>query len=101
MVDRKTQLGNVAFGGDWAEALIDEHEIHAVLVTLRHAAKICTQEDPRSQALSDALVFVEGKVEKGAMLRHGFERALSSPLPHIRQSETNRYLRIIEAWCGQ
>ncbi len=100
MVERKKQLSNVAFGGDWSEGLVVADGLQDVLIILRVSAMNCDETDPRGPQLNEVLDFIEQHIEKGKMLRAGIERALSQPNPGLRKSEASKYVSMIEASLG-
>ena len=99
-MEREKQLSNVAFGGNWSEALLEQDVVVSVLSTLRTAAENCMEEDPRGPELSQALGYVSARVEKGPVLVAAFLKALAEPEQAIRRKGALRCLRQIELWVG-
>jgi len=99
-MERETQLRNVAFGGDWSEALLEQDVAKSVLSILRVAAENCMEEDPRGLELNQALGYVAARVEKGPMLVSAFLKALAEPERTIRREGMRRCFRQIEIWAG-
>ena len=99
-MERETQLRNVAFGGNWSEALLEQDVANSALSTLRLAAENCMEEDPRGLELNQALGYVAVRVEKGPALVAAFLKALAEPEQTIRQERAMRCLRQIELWAG-
>jgi hypothetical protein len=99
-VERKKQLGNVAFGGNWSEALLEQDVALSALATLRAAAETCMEEDPRGPELNQALGYVSARIEKGPALVAAFLKALSEPEQVIRRKGMMRCFRQIEIWAG-
>ena len=99
-MEHETQLRNVAFGGNWSEALVEEDVAKSVLAILRLAAENCMEEDPRGPELNQALGYVAARVEKGPMLVSAFLKALAEPEQEIRRKGATRWFRQIEIWAG-
>ncbi len=100
MVDFKDQMKNVAFGGPWSEALVEQAALNEMMDVLDHAAARCGEEDVWCRDLDRALTYVRSEVEKGPMLVEGFQKALQEPLPDLRQSRVTAYVRMIRDWAG-
>jgi hypothetical protein len=99
-MERETQLRNVAFGGNWSEALLEQDVAKSALSILRVAAENCMEEDPRGPELYQALGYVAARVEKGPVLASAFLKALAEPEQAIRRKGMMRCLRQIEIWFG-
>ena len=100
IMERETQLRNVAFGGNWSEALLEQDVAKSALATLRLAAGNCMEEDPRGPELNQALGYVAVRVEKGPALVAAFLKALAEPEQTIRRQQAMHCLRQIELWAG-
>ena len=99
-MERETQLRNVAFGGNWSEALLEQDVAISALSTLRQATENCMEEDPRGPELNQALGYVAVRIEKGPALVAAFQKALAEPEQTIRRQQAMRCLRQIELWAG-
>jgi hypothetical protein len=100
-MERKKQLGNVAFGGNWSEELIDADRLKRIMSVIERAARDCARRDVRSQELEKALNEISLVIEKGSQLTKRFMRALAEPNPGLRHMETNRVVRIIRRSTGK
>lgn len=100
IMEREKQLCNVAFGGNWSEALLEQDEVASVLATLRAAAENCTERDPRGPELDRALGYVAARIEKGPMLAPAFANALAEPERAARRDRAMRCFQQIKAWAG-
>ena len=96
----KKQLGNVAFGGNWSEELVDKDQLKRTLSIIERAAKDCTRRDVRCRQLEKALEEISQTIEKGPQLTRRFMRALAEPNPGLRHIEANRVARIIRRSTG-
>ena len=100
MTERKKQLGNVAFGGNWSEQLVDADQLKRMLSVIERAARDCASRDVRSRPLEKALEEISQTIEKGPQLARRFIRALSEPNPGLRHMEANRVARIVKRSIG-
>lgn len=99
-MDRKRQLGNVSFGGDWSENILVRETNLANLAVLRAAVEGCRETDPASAATFAALDTLTKGRARGALLAKAFRRAASQPLPELRETELRRVLWNIEGILG-
>ena len=95
MVERKKQLSNVAFGGNWSEELVDQDRLRSILLVIERAARDCSERDVRGSQLDRALKEIEIMIEKGPQLAGRFRRILTEPHPTVRQQEAQRIARMI------
>ncbi|MEO0916203.1 MAG: hypothetical protein AAFY31_04360 [Pseudomonadota bacterium] len=72
MAERKTQLGNVSFGGNWSEEILAADEINSVLSVIDAAAAECPDRDVEDESLEAALTYIYMRIEKGPMLQEAF-----------------------------
>lgn len=93
-------MKNVAFGGPWSEALVEQDALEAMMSVLDRAATMCGEDDVWSRDLDKALTYVRGNVEKGPMLVEGFQKALQEPIPDVRQVRVSNYVKMIRDWAG-
>lgn len=91
-MDRKGQLGNVAFGGDWSENIAPKERIEAALSLLQAAVDDCEETDPRTKETREALDFLTANVARGHMLNRAFWNATSIEHPCLRRNELKRAL---------
>ncbi len=100
-MDRKTQLSNVAFGGDWSDMILRRERVLAALDLLRSSAERCVEEDVRTPELRAMLDGFVARLSRGAILAEAFWKAAGHPDPAIRQSELVRVLRTVESVVGE
>jgi len=101
MVDLKTQLKNVAFGGSWSEDILRVSELETALNVIANAAYTCTEIDVRTDELNDALGFVASKIEKGPQLKAQFLKAVVIEDQDARSCATQHVLRQMQSWAGR
>lgn len=94
-VDRRRQLGNVSFGGDWSEAIVLREEIASAMAVLGRAVGDCIESDPRTPEAEAALALVCSRIARGPMLAAAWHRAAGLRAPGLRAAEMHRVLRII------
>ncbi|SMO59756.1 hypothetical protein SAMN06265173_1077 [Thalassovita litoralis] len=100
-MDRKQQLSNVAFGGDWSEAVEPGERTALCLLRLAEAVRNCQEEDPATPDVLEALDWLAARISRGALLRSAFLKAAQHPIPELRQSELWRTLRTIRSLVGE
>lgn len=88
-MDRKAQLGNVAFGGSWVEAIEEREWLRRALDLIDQAAAECMERDMRSPDLRAALDDLAGRIARGRLLADAYWRALGLD-PGRRQAEVQR-----------
>jgi hypothetical protein len=101
MVDLKTQLKNVAFGGSWSEEILRVSELEAALKVIENATDTCTEIDVRTDELKDALSFVASKIEKGPQLKAQFLKAVVIEDQDARSSSAQQVLQQMQSWAGR
>jgi len=101
MIDIKTQLKNVAFGGSWSEEILRVSELEDALEVIANAAHSCTETDVRTSELKDALGFVANKIEKGPLLSAQFLKAVVIEDQDARSHAAQAVLLQIKSWAGR
>ena len=99
-MEKKKQLGNVAFGGNWSEEILVNDELHKVLNVIAQAATHCANHDVEDEALLNAMLYIRKNVEKGPMLCTTFFRALRIENQGLRYSAVCKAEHLIRQWAG-
>lgn len=99
-MEKKKQLSNVAFGGNWSEEILVIDELRATLSVIDKAVDECMDRDVEDEELHQAMLYVRQNVEKGAMLCSAFFKALKIQDQVSRQVELQRVVQLIWAWSG-
>ncbi len=99
-MERKDQLSNVAFGGNWSEEILVSEELREKLNTIEVAVSECMDRDVETETLHRALLYVRENVEKGPMLSEAFFRGLKVESQILRQRELERVFEMILDWAG-
>ncbi|UFM64262.1 hypothetical protein LOS78_01945 [Paracoccus sp. MA] len=100
-MDRKQQLGNVAFGGAWSEQIADDEALEAAMRRLDGAVIDTLAEDLRGDPeLEAALALAAGAHPKGAMLASAWGRALGQPNGGLRYAELKRIATALRMGIG-
>lgn len=98
-MDRKGQLGNVAFGGAWSEQIPRKERLARCVDLIEQAPRRAEEEDLRQDGnLAFAVDYIVQNHPKGQELKRSWMRALGIESPVLRQSELHRLARIITAW---
>ena len=99
-MERKKQLSNVAFGGDWSEAILVREAVGEAVATLQGAVDACQDEDIRTGETRAALAYLTKRVARGAMLERAFWKAAAIADPALRGMELARCLANVEKVVG-
>ena len=100
MTEKKNQLGNVAFGGNWSEEILILDELHSILDVIDRAVEDCTERDVEDEELHRAMLYIRKNVEKGPMLCVAFFKALKIENQGLRQERLNEVGSMIRMWAG-
>jgi hypothetical protein len=101
MVDLKTQLKNVAFGGSWSEEILRVSELEVALKVIENAVGDCTEIDVRTDELNEALSFLAAKIEKGPQLKTQFLKAVVIEDQDARSCAAQTVLQQMQSWAGR
>ena len=100
MTDRKAQLGNVAFGGNWLEEILITEELQNVLHIVEMAAQDCADRDVQTEEFLEAMLYVRKNIEKGPMLTGAMFKALVNPDQEQRRHLALDVARMVRLWAG-
>lgn len=100
MAERKDQLRNVAFGGNWSEEILIVDELRQVLDLVDSAAEDCADRDVEDEEFLAAMLYVHKNIEKGPMLCEAFFKGLRCQDQVLRRAETRRVAKMIRGWAG-
>jgi hypothetical protein len=99
-MEKKKQLSNVAFGGNWSEEILVNDELEAVLNVIAQAVTHCANRDVEDEALLNAMLYIRKNVEKGPMLCTAFFKAIRIENQGLRQAESCKAEYLIRQWAG-
>jgi len=99
-MDKKKQLGNVAFGGNWSEEILILDELRSILDVIDKAIDDCMERDVEDEDLHRAMLYVRKNVEKGPMLCVAFFKALKIENQCFRQERLQEVGNMIRLWAG-
>lgn len=99
-MDKKKQLSNVAFGGNWSEQILAADELKLELDIIAQAVTQCTSRNVEDEALHRALLYIHKNVEKGPMLYAAFFKALRIENQGLRYREVSKVEHMIRQWAG-
>ena len=101
-MDRKQQLGNVAFGGAWSEQIEADERLAASMDRLDKAVRDTLYEDLRGFAdVAEALDVVSACHPKGSALAASWSKALGIPNAGLRSQELKRIADLLRAGIGE
>lgn len=99
-MEKKKQLGNLAFGGNWSEEILVTDELNRALDAITLAATNCGVRDVEDEALLSAMLYVRKNVEKGPMLCAAFFKAIRIENQGLRYIEVCKVEHQIRQWAG-
>ena len=99
-MEKKKQLRNVAFGGNWSEEILVKDELRIVLGVIEQAVTNCSTRDVEDEALLNAMLYVRKNVEKGPMLCAAFFKAIRIENQGLRYTEACKVEYMIRMWAG-
>jgi hypothetical protein len=99
-MDKKNQLSNVAFGGNWSEEILVNDELSKILNVIERAVQDCMERDVEDEALLNAMLYVRKNIEKGPMLCAAFFKAIRIENQGLRYTETRKVELMIRSWAG-
>ncbi|WP_417548567.1 hypothetical protein [Marinobacter segnicrescens] len=100
-MERRDQLRNVAFGGDWSEQIPDRERIVEALAALTRAVNECQDHDP---CASNVLIEVDhlcAQIARGTRMAASWRKAGAVPEPGVRQSMLAQILKTIRSGIGE
>jgi hypothetical protein len=98
-LDRKGQLGNVAFGGAWSEQIPRRERLEQSVRLVTSAPYRTEEEDLRDDAeLLDAVEDICATHPKGPELKHSWMTVLGIENPGLRRRELDRVAKALAAW---
>ena len=100
MTDRKSQLGNVAFGGNWSEEILFNEELNRVLDIIESAAIHCTERDVRGEEFLAAMLYVRKNIKSGPVHCKVMFEALRQENQGLRQQGALKAAQRIRTWAG-
>lgn len=101
-MDRKQQLGNVAFGGAWSEQIEADEKLAASMDRLDKAVRDTLYEDLRGFAdVAEALEVVSRSHPKGSALAASWGKALQVQNAGLRSQELKRIAGALRAGIGK
>lgn len=99
-MERKHQLSNVAFGGDWAEAIVPLEQLTTDLNCLHKAVEDAEDSDPLTPDVVVALERLTGVIARGDMQRAAFMRAGRIEDPYTRSEALRKTYTAIRSLVG-
>ncbi len=74
-MERRDQLKNVAFGGDWSEQIIVREDVAACLATVERAVCESHVLDPCREDVLAALNFLCSRIARGGIMAESWRKA--------------------------
>tara|TARA_B100000900_G_C20248267_1_gene580867 strand:- start:145 stop:447 length:303 start_codon:yes stop_codon:yes gene_type:complete len=99
-MDKKKQLKNVAFGGDWSEKSLEDHEKKMFLKEIKKIYESCFCNEISEKDLQEILYYMKNNLEKGHIFAKSFEEKLQIKDPYLRKAELTKTINNIRKWLA-
>ncbi len=99
-MDKKKQLKNVAFGGDWSEKTLADYEREIFLDKLRRAYQQSMTGELKYRELQEISTYIRKNVEKGDLLAKSFEEKIRIKDPYQRKTALLKVINVIKLWLA-
>lgn len=99
-MDKKKQLKNIAFGGDWSEKTLADYEKEVFLDKLRKTYQKSMTGELKDRELQEILIYTRKNVEKGNLLAKSFEEKINIKNSYQRKTELLKVINIIKLWLA-
>ena len=99
-MDKKKQLKNVAFGGDWSEKTLADYEREVFLDKLRRAYQQSMTGELKYRELQEISTYIRENIEKGNLLAKSFEEKTRIKDRHQRKIALLKVINIIKLWLA-
>lgn len=99
-MDKKKQLKNVAFGGDWSEKALDDYEREVFLDKLRRVYQQSMTGELKYRELQEISTYIRENIEKGNLLAKSFEEKTRIKDRHQRKIALLKVINIIKLWLA-
>lgn len=99
-MERRQQLRNVAFGGDWSEQIPIREDLRAALDTLEMAVLASADEDPCEGAILTAVDALCRGVAKGDRMARSWREASAIHDQGLRYAALDRVFKNIRSGVG-
>ena len=99
-MEKKKQLKNVAFGGDWSEKSLEDHEKKIFLRKMNNIQESCFSNEIGEEDLQGVLHYIRNNLEKGHIFAESFEEKLGIKDPYLRKVELLKTINNIKKWLA-
>ncbi|MDG2187288.1 MAG: hypothetical protein P8K09_03395 [Hyphomicrobiales bacterium] len=97
-MDKKKQLKNVSFGGDWSEKILNDYERDIFIQKLKNIYQSCLINEFPEDDLEEVFYYIKNNIEKGDIFAQSFKDKLKIKDPYQRQTELLRTINNIKKW---
>ncbi len=99
-MDKKKQLKNVAFGGDWSEKTLADYEREVFLDKLRRSYQQSMTGELKDRELQEISTYIRENIEKGDLLAKSFEEKIRIKDPHQKKIALLKVINIMKLWLA-
>jgi hypothetical protein len=99
-MDKKKQLKNIAFGGDWSEKTLADYEREVFLGKLRRAYQQSMTGELKDRELQEISTYIRENIEKGDLLAKSFEEKIRIKDPYQKKIALLKVINIIKLWLA-
>ena len=97
-MDKKKQLKNISFGGDWSEKILNDHEKNIFIQKLKYIYKSSFIYEIPESDLEETFSYIKNNIEKGDIFIQSFKDKLKIKDPYQRKSELLKTINNIIRW---
>lgn len=99
-MERRDQLKNVAFGGDWSEQIPDRERTLDALAALTKAVNECQDHDPCASYVLIEVDHLCARIARGNRMATSWRKAGTVAEPGVRRSMLAQVLKTISSGVG-
>mgnify|MGYP006954719232 FL=1 len=100
-MERKDQLKNVSFGGDWSEQIVVRENVAACLATAERAVRNSCRKDPCHEEALAAVDFLCAQVARGGIMAASWRKAGRIADQGLRRRALEQTLKNIRSGIGR
>ena len=100
-MERKDQLKNVAFGGDWSEQIVVRERVAACLATAERAVRESHVLDPCREDVLAAIGFLCSRIARGGIIAESWSKAGGIADQGLRRRALEQAMKNIRSGIGR
>lgn len=100
-MERRDQLKNIAFGGDWSEQILVRERVNAALSILATAAVESCDTDPCAEDVLVELDYLCGRIARGEHMAASWRKGGAIREQGARRAALDQVLKTIQSGIGK